>query len=109
VEEARQSAAVTGDPIGIALGASVFIISMVVYVRKRLQIKRLLRDGEPIAVEGWNTFPHEPEFDLIVKTQQNENFGKFCKACLAGLVFIGAAYGIEIRSDIFHFFLAGFR
>ena len=93
------------DSVLLAMGIVAFSIGIVIYVRKRLAIRRILQSGEPIAVDGWNTFPDEPEFPDIIKTQQNEAFGQFCNVALYGLIVSAAAYGFDIKSDIYSFLL----
>lgn len=87
------------------MGLAAFAIGCGVYIRKRVGIQRILQEGEPIAVDGWNTFPDDPEFPETVRSQQNEAFRQFCHVSLYALVAIAAAYGLDIKADVFSFLL----
>ena len=89
----------------VILGLIAFGVASFLYVRKRLEIGRLLRSGDPIAVDGWNTFPDEPEFEGLIAKELNRAFGQFCNTLLYGLVLVAAGYGIEIKPDAFSYIL----
>jgi hypothetical protein len=88
-------------PLAIGLGCLVF--ASAAYVRERQYLRRVMQDAEPLVVDGWNTFPNEPEYESLYQERRNEAFGSFCRLALFGLIFVGLGYGIDVKHDIFAF------
>jgi hypothetical protein len=91
----------------IILGLATAFLSFGVfgYVRTRLKLSKIHREGAPLVEDGWNTFRYEPEYEDLYIDMRNEAFGRFCRIGIYGVVGIALAFGFDLKHDAFAFLL----
>ena len=93
------------SPIVFGLALATFSFAMIRYVRTRLALSKTYKSGEPLAVDGWLTFPNEPEYEGLYIDLRNEAFGNLCRVSLIGVLWLALALGHDVKHDIFAFLM----
>jgi len=93
------------SPIVFGLALAAFSFAMIRYVRTRLALSKTYNSGEPLAVDGWLTFPNEPEYEGLYIDLRNEAFGNLCRVSLIGVLWLALALGHDVKHDIFAFLM----